>query len=168
MKDARRAALAALVCAVAAQGASPVLVRGAADTRALTILQSELQRNFQTLKQQPAPAYFISYTLHDQRSTRLVASFGAVDSNDESRNRFATVEVRVGDYDLDNTHPIRGDSRAMGPRVSPRRAAGHRRRAADPPRAVARNRSDVQAGERSAHARQDQRRREGQGGGSGP
>jgi len=118
MKDARRAALAALVCAVAAQGASPVLVRGAADTRALTILQSELQRNFQTLKQQPAPAYFISYTLHDQRSTRLVASFGAVDSNDESRNRFATVEVRVGDYDLDNTHPIRGDSRAMGPRVA--------------------------------------------------
>ena len=118
MKDARRAALAALVCAVAAQGASPVLVRGAADTRALTILQSELQRNFQTLKQQPAPAYFISYTLHDQRSTRLVASFGAVDSNDESRNRFATVEVRVGDYDLDNTHPIRGDSRAMGPRVT--------------------------------------------------
>jgi len=118
MKDARRAALAALVCAVAAQGASPVLVRGAADTRALTILQSELQRNFQTLKQQPSPAYFISYTLHDQRSTRLVASFGAVDSNDESRNRFATVEVRVGDYDLDNTHPIRGDSRAMGPRVA--------------------------------------------------
>ena len=118
MKDARRAALTALVCAVAAQGASPVLVRGAADTRALTILQSELQRNFQTLKQQPSPAYFISYTLHDQRSTRLVASFGAVDSNDESRNRFATVEVRVGDYDLDNTHPIRGDSRAMGPRVA--------------------------------------------------
>ena len=65
MKDARRVALAALVCVVAAQGASPVLVRAAADTRALTILQSELQRNFQTLKQQPAPAYFISYTLHD-------------------------------------------------------------------------------------------------------
>ena len=37
----------------------------AADTRALAILQSELQRNFQTLKQQHAPAYFISYTLHD-------------------------------------------------------------------------------------------------------
>ena len=28
------------------------------------------------------------------------------------------MEVRVGDYDLDNTHPIRGDSRAMGPRVT--------------------------------------------------
>ncbi len=118
MKDVRSAAIAALVCVVGTQGASRVLVRAAADTRALTILQSELQRNFQTLKQQPSPAYFISYTLHDQRATRLAASFGAVDRNDESRNRFATVEVRVGDYDLDNTHPIRGDSRAMGPRVT--------------------------------------------------
>ena len=118
MNAARRTVLALVVCVVASQGASQVLVRGAADTRALTILQSELQRNFQTLKQQDAPAYFISYTLHDQRSTRLGASFGALDRSDETHNRFATVEVRVGDYDLDNTHPIRGDSRAMGPRVA--------------------------------------------------
>ena len=118
MRDARRIAWVALAGFIAAQGASPILVHGAADTRALSILQSELQRNFQTLKQQDAPAYFISYTLHDTRSTRLSASFGALDRNDESHNRFATVEVRVGDYDLDNTHPIRGDSRAMGPRLA--------------------------------------------------
>src|SRR5580765_7195627 len=118
MRDARRIAWVGLAGFIAAQGASPILVHGAADTRALSILQSELQRNFQTLKQQDAPAYFISYTLHDTRSTRLSASFGALDRNDESHNRFATVEVRVGDYDLDNTHPIRGDSRAMGPRLA--------------------------------------------------
>jgi TldD protein len=118
MENARRLAWVALGGFLAAQGASPILVHGAADTRVLSILQSELQRNFQTLKQQEAPAYFISYTLHDTRSTRLSASFGALDRNDESHNRFATVEVRVGDYDLDNTHPIRGDSRAMGPRLA--------------------------------------------------
>jgi predicted Zn-dependent protease len=118
MKDARRLAVAALLCFVAVQGASPVLVHGAADARVLTILQSELQRNFQTLKQQDPGAYFVSYTLHDTRSTRLSASFGALERNDDSKGRFATVEVRVGDYDLDNTHPIRGDSRAMGPRVA--------------------------------------------------
>jgi predicted Zn-dependent protease len=125
MKDARgrrqatrRIAFVALLFVIANQGASPAVVHGAADMRALSLLQSELQRNFQTLKQQSPPAYFISYTLHDTRSTRLAASFGALDQNDESRSRFATVEVRVGDYDLDNTHPIRGDSRAMGPRVA--------------------------------------------------
>jgi predicted Zn-dependent protease len=118
MKDARRLVIGALVCVIAAQGTRPVLVHGAADTRALSILQSELQRNFQVLKQQTSPAYFMSYTLHDSRSTRLGASFGALERSDESRNRFATVEVRVGDYDLDNTHPIRGDSRAMGPRLA--------------------------------------------------
>jgi TldD protein len=118
MKAARRLVLGALVCVVAAQGTRPVVVQGAADTRALSILQSELQRNFQILKQQPSPAYFISYTLHESRSTRLGASFGALERSDESHNRFATVEVRVGDYDLDNTHPIRGDSRAMGPRLA--------------------------------------------------
>ena len=99
-------------------GPASAPVQGAADTRALAILQSELQRNFQVLKKQDAPAYFISYTLHDTRTTHLGASFGALQRSDEARSRFATVEVRVGDYALDNTHPIRGDTRAMGPRVS--------------------------------------------------
>ena len=116
MKHYQRVACAVALCLIAAPASSPDIVH--ADTRAVAILQSELQRNFQALKKQDAPAYFISYTLHDTRSTRLGASFGALYRNDEARNRFATVEVRVGDYDLDNTHPIRGDSRAMGPRVS--------------------------------------------------
>jgi TldD protein len=116
MKHYQRVAWVAVLCLVAAPVSAPDIVH--ADTRAVAILQSELQRNFQALKKQDAPAYFISYTLHDTRSTRLGASFGALYRNDEARNRFATVEVRVGDYDLDNTHPIRGDSRAMGPRVS--------------------------------------------------
>jgi TldD protein len=117
MKHYRRLALLAGLCLLGVlQGAAPSVVY--ADARAMAILQSELQRNFQTLKTQEAPAYFISYTMHDTRSTRLGASFGALYRNDDSHNRFATVEVRVGNYDLDNTHPIRGDSRAMGPRVS--------------------------------------------------
>jgi len=117
MNDYRRVAFAAIVCLAAAfQGPAPGIVH--AETRPMAVLQSELQRNFQILKKQDAPAYFMSYTLHDTRSTRLGASFGALHTNDELHNRFATVEVRVGDYELDNTHPIRGDSRAMGPRVS--------------------------------------------------
>ena len=69
------------------------------------------------LKEQPVPAYFAAYTLHDTRTTQILASVGAIDRSDEGRQRFATVEVRVGDYQLDNTHPIRGDTRAMSPRL---------------------------------------------------
>jgi len=81
------------------------------------ILRTELQRNIDVLKAQPVPAYFAAYTLHDTRTTQILASFGAIDRSDENRQRFATVEVRVGDYELDNTHPIRGDARAMSPRL---------------------------------------------------
>ncbi len=115
----RRFALGAVATVLGlATGPASVPIRGAADTRAFSILQSELQRNFQVLSKQDAPAYFMSYTLHDARATTLSASVGALQSSNESRIRFATVEVRVGDYFLDNTHPIRGDARAARPRVS--------------------------------------------------
>ena len=81
------------------------------------VLQSELQRNMDVLSRQPVPAYYGAYTVHDTRTTQIVAAFGAIDRSDESRQRFATVEVRVGDYTLDNTHPMRGDTRAMSPRL---------------------------------------------------
>src|SRR5688572_23461678 len=82
------------------------------------ILQAELSRNVNVLRQQPVPAYYAAYTLHDSRSTQILASVGAIDRSDENRQRFATVEVRVGDYELDNTHPIRGEARALSPRLA--------------------------------------------------
>jgi TldD protein len=111
-----RAAVILVLCLVTSPASAPI--QGAADTRAFSILQSELQRNFQVLSKQDAPAYFMSYTLHDTRTASLSASVGALQRSDEARSRFATVEVRVGDYFLDNTHPIRGDRGATGPRVS--------------------------------------------------
>jgi predicted Zn-dependent protease len=83
----------------------------------LGILEAELQRNIGILKQQPVPAYYAAYTVYDTRTTQIFASFGAIDRSDENRQRTATVEVRVGDYELDNTHPIRGDARAMSNRL---------------------------------------------------
>ena len=84
----------------------------------LGILRAELHRNVDVLKQQTVPAYYAAYTLHDTRTTQILASFGAIDRSDENRQRLATVEVRVGDYELDNTHPIRGDMRAQSPRLA--------------------------------------------------
>ena len=73
------------------------------------------ERNFDILRKEATPAYFIGYTVHDERAAQIIASFGALERSDESRGRFATVEVRVGDYALDNTHPIRGEG-GGGPR----------------------------------------------------
>lgn len=132
MTKLRLASVAVLVCLVCAgldpvAGLNPVgrnshcalpcALRAQSQPAVLSILQSELSRNVDVLKQQPVPAYYAAYTLHDSRSTQILASFGAVDRSDENRQRFATVEVRVGDYQLDNTHPIRGDARAFSNRL---------------------------------------------------
>src|SRR5262245_47010254 len=83
----------------------------------LGILQSELQRNLGTLKTAANPAYFVGYTVYDTHSTRLSASDGALLRSDESQGRTASIEVRVGDYKFDNTHPLRGDG-STGPRIT--------------------------------------------------
>src|SRR5687768_5842071 len=98
-------------------GTAPEARQRTADAPILGILQSELRRNFDILRKDATPAYFIGYTVHDDRSTQVIASFGALDGTSESRGRFGTVEVRVGDYTLDNTHPIRGEGGGGGPRV---------------------------------------------------
>src|SRR5688500_8364492 len=107
--------LVGLVCL--STGPVPEARQRTADVPILGILQSELRRNFEILRKDATPAYFMGYTVHDDQSTQIIASFGALDRTDESRGRFGTVEVRVGDYALDNTHPIRGEGGGGGPRV---------------------------------------------------
>ena len=109
------AAVVVLLCAFQGAGARRVETAGASPI--LGILQSELQRNMQVLNSRrclPISAYPVRRAEHAEGQ----ASFGAIERSDENHQRFATVEVRVGDYVLDNTHPIRGDARAMGPRLS--------------------------------------------------
>jgi TldD protein len=106
--------LAGIVCA---PGSSSEARQRPAEAPILGILQSELRRNVEILRKASTPAYFIGYTVHDERSTQIISSFGALDHSDESRGRFGTVEVRVGDYTLDNTHPIRGEGGGGTPRI---------------------------------------------------
>jgi len=92
-------------------------VQSQAQAPLIDILHAELRRNLDTLKTAQNPAYFIGYTVHDSRSTRLAASDGALLRSDESQTRAASVEVRVGDYTFDNTHPLKGDGN-VGPRTT--------------------------------------------------
>src|SRR3954466_2170292 len=78
----------------------------------LPILSGELRRNMAGLKSEATPPYFASYTVYDVQSAYVRASFGALVSRPQQRSRSAVVDVRVGDYALDNTREIRGDMMA--------------------------------------------------------
>jgi TldD protein len=75
----------------------------------LPILRDELRRNVEGLKREATPPYFASYTVYDVQTAYVRASFGALIGRNQNRNRSAVVDVRVGDYALDNTREIRGD-----------------------------------------------------------
>lgn len=68
-------------------------------------MKDELSRSMSKLRlEQLEKPYFISYRVQDTKSARVSASFGSLISRNEGRNRFLTVEVRVGDYAFDNTN----------------------------------------------------------------
>ena len=84
----------------------PAMAR--AQDRLLDVMGDELQREMKVLTTQDTPLYFMSYTVSDVHNTVVSASFGSLTDSDDSNNRILTVEVRVGDYQLDNTHELRG------------------------------------------------------------
>jgi TldD protein len=72
-------------------------------------LEAEMKNAMDVLKQKGNPApYFIGYEVNDIRSLDVEASLGALRSSDGSHSRFLDIDVRVGDYQYDNTHQIRG------------------------------------------------------------
>jgi TldD protein len=80
----------------------------------LPILRSELDREYGILKQQPIAPYFISYNLGDDQNVTMTASFGALQRSDSSHSRTLLIDLRVGDYQLDNTHQIRANGGFFG------------------------------------------------------
>ncbi len=79
----------------------------------LNAMQMELNRSLQNLKKTPTPPYFLSYQLTDNKSTQVSASFGALTGSTEQNSRLLDLDLRVGDYSLDNTHPLREAGRSM-------------------------------------------------------
>ncbi|MBV9573677.1 MAG: peptidase U62 [Acidobacteriales bacterium] len=73
----------------------------------LTAMQQELQRSFNNLKKTPVPPYFLSYQLTDNRGIQISASFGALTASVDQTTRLLDIDLRVGDYSMDNTHPVR-------------------------------------------------------------
>jgi TldD protein len=90
----------------------PQLSAAADSDKTLAAMQDELDRSKARLeltipgKSDPARPYFIQYRLLDLDVRTIVAEFGALVSSTTGKNRIMSVDVRVGDYNLDSSNFI--------------------------------------------------------------
>ncbi len=81
-----------------------------APSAVVTALKTELQRAQEVLgKKGDPPPYYIGYQVTDSDVSVVSASFGALRGSNGIRQRLLDVEVRVGNYDFDNSRPLRGE-----------------------------------------------------------
>ncbi|MEC7987568.1 MAG: hypothetical protein VX278_20545, partial [Myxococcota bacterium] len=77
------------------------------EDRILDLAESELLRSWEILSQKEEAAYWIGIHITDRFEESIRASEGSILSPDEKRFRYADIDVRVGDFSFDNTHPLR-------------------------------------------------------------
>lgn len=94
--------------ALSASGATP-------PDAVIEALQLELSRTMAMLgegaKEEGSEAeapYFLGYEVTQKESFIVSASFGALTASEHNRRRYLDVDLRVGNYDFDNTRPLRG------------------------------------------------------------
>jgi len=85
---------------------APEQAAEAAPSPVIATMAQELGREMPILSKETPPAYFIGYILTASDRTEVMGSNGALLSSEESRSRWLETQVRVGSYDLDNTHKV--------------------------------------------------------------
>jgi TldD protein len=81
----------------------------AAPSPILAAVQQELDREMAAIGKADPPGYFLSYTVTDSQRSEVTGSNGALLSSQEQRSRWLEGQVRVGSYQLDNTHRVGND-----------------------------------------------------------
>ena len=85
--------------------ATLVLPLSAADDVVMRAMRDELARSMKDLKlEKLEKPYFISYRVLDRSQLGASATFGALQGGNLGRSRFVVVQVRVGDYQRDNSN----------------------------------------------------------------
>jgi predicted Zn-dependent protease len=74
----------------------------------LAAAKAELSRSLDQLRKQPVPPYFLSYEITEVQGVDVAGTFGTLSHSGETRRRQLHIDLRVGDYRLDNTHQVRG------------------------------------------------------------
>jgi predicted Zn-dependent protease len=81
---------------------------GQAPSPVLQAMSAELDRSMQKLKTQPVPPYFLSYEIIETHDFHVTGAFGKLTASHENRRRQLDIDLRVGDYTMDNTREVRG------------------------------------------------------------
>lgn len=82
------------------------------------ILAAELDREMAVLAIEETSPYYMALSVSDVHRTTVSASFGSLTSSESADLRYLSADVRVGGYDLDNTHELRDQySYSSGGRV---------------------------------------------------
>lgn len=81
----------------------------AATSRVLDAEKAELAHSLDELKKQEVPPYFLSYEIVETHSATVSGSFGTLTHSSENKRRQLHIDLRVGDYALDNTRQVRGN-----------------------------------------------------------
>lgn len=96
-----------MLCGVMLLGVPAARAQG---TALLDILEQELQRNYQVLKEKASPApYYLSYTATEEETYTTSATLGALQNSGGGKSRYLDVTLRLGSPKLDNYHRNRGD-----------------------------------------------------------
>ena len=72
----------------------------------LDVMKKELDRAFEALQVEEEPPYYISYEITEDAVASVSGGFGEINSENHTMTRYLDIDLRVGDYSLDNTHPI--------------------------------------------------------------
>src|SRR5215470_17223367 len=97
--------LSILLCSSGYRGENAPL----AEDTVIRAMTDELQRSVSELQfKDLEKPYFIQYIVLDQERYRASATFGALTASDASRVRYLQAQVRVGDYDFDNSEFVSG------------------------------------------------------------
>jgi predicted Zn-dependent protease len=73
-------------------------------------MKDELQRSVKELQLNDLEKpYFIQYVVVDEDQYEAQATFGALESSDRAKQRYVSAQVRVGNYDFDNSEFVAGN-----------------------------------------------------------
>src|SRR5271170_2026792 len=71
-------------------------------------MEQELERSTSGLAKASPPPYFISYRVTENQRAEVQGSNGALLESEETHTRWLQTSVRVGGYNLDDTHRVAG------------------------------------------------------------
>ena len=78
----------------------------------LKILEKEINRGMEYYKKADIPVYLISYRVDEVETYGIGSSFGSLTKSNGNKERILTIQVRVGDKELDNFRELRDDASA--------------------------------------------------------